>query len=109
MPSLHVGWNLLIGITIFTSTKRVWLRAIGVVIPILMAISVVVTANHFVIDGFLGAIVALIGLWASRRFTPQLVALDARVRDWWAVKRGRTPPSADGDENEDRTLVDADC
>ena len=105
VPSLHVGWNLLIGITIFTSTDRRWLKAIGVIIPILMAISVVVTANHFVIDGFLGAIVALFGLWASKRFTPQLVELDNRIHRWWARKRGRVPTTATARPSE---RVDAD-
>jgi len=109
VPSLHVGWNLLIGITIFNSTNRWWLKAVGVIIPVLMAISVVVTANHFVIDGFLGAIVALIGLWASKRFTPQLVELDNRMRGWWARKRGRIPttvmpPTEDSSDDE---LIDA--
>jgi hypothetical protein len=106
VPSLHVGWNLLIGITIFTSTRRIWLRIIGVIIPILMAISVIVTANHFVIDGILGAIVALVGLWASKRFTPQLVELDDRFRNWVAVKRGQTPGPTE--ECGDEELVDAD-
>ena len=104
VPSLHVGWNLLIGITIFTSTRRIWLRAIGVIIPVLMAISVVVTANHFVIDGFLGAIVALIGLWASKRFTPQLVALDRRIHEWF--RRRRRSRKTDADECPDRDLVE---
>lgn len=109
VPSLHVGWNLLIGITIFTSTTRWWLKVIGVTIPILMAISVVVTANHFVIDGFLGAAVALVGLWLSKRFTPQLLELDERFRRWWARRRGRETAEPPSERSEDEELVEADC
>ena len=109
VPSLHVGWNLLIGITIFTSTDRWWLKVIGVTIPVLMAISVVVTANHFVIDGFLGAAVALVGLWLSKRFTPQLLELDDRFRRWWGRRRHRrsSSPGTRAERSGDE-LVDAD-
>ncbi len=110
VPSLHVGWNLLIGITIFTSTHRIWLKAIGVIIPILMAISVVVTANHFVIDGFLGAFVALIGLWLSKKYTPQIVELDGRLRRRLFGPGDDSADSDDGDggcDERDDELIEA--
>lgn len=80
VPSLHVGWNLLVGIVLFRATRSTPLRVFSVVSPILMAIAVVATANHYVVDGILGSVVALIGLWIAGRVTMPLVVLDRRVR-----------------------------
>jgi hypothetical protein len=71
VPSLHVGWNLLIGISV-ARHARAWLaRLFGLLIPIAMTASVVLTANHYLVDALLGAIVALVGLlaasWLMRR------------------------------------------
>jgi membrane-associated phospholipid phosphatase len=66
IPSLHVGWDLLIGITVVRCSRRVAVRAVGVLLPVAMAISVVLSANHYVVDGVLGALVALVGLALAR-------------------------------------------
>ena len=69
MPSLHVGWNLLMGIAIFTSTtNRVW-RVFAVVMPLAMYLATILTANHFVLDGVVGSLVALAGLAMARQLT----------------------------------------
>lgn len=62
MPSLHVGWNLLMGIAIWRSTRQVAWRTFAVVMPLAMWMSTILTANHFVLDGVVGSIVALVGL-----------------------------------------------
>lgn len=62
VPSLHVGWNLLVGIVMFRATRHVAVRVLAVVGPVLMASAVVTTANHYVIDGVIGSVVALVGL-----------------------------------------------
>jgi hypothetical protein len=80
VPSLHVGWNLLVGIVLFQAARSNAVRIFAVVSPILMAIAVVATANHYVIDGIIGSVVALMGLWIARRVTMPLVVLDRRVR-----------------------------
>ena len=79
VPSLHVGWNLLVGIALYRATARRSLRAFAVLSPLLMAVAVVVTANHYVIDGILGGGLAMIGLGLSHVITPRLIALDDRV------------------------------
>ena len=62
MPSLHFGWNLLIGIALF-GTARVWpLRLFGLLMPLAMFAAVIATANHFVLDPVAGAALALLGL-----------------------------------------------
>jgi hypothetical protein len=62
MPSLHVGWDLLVGIAVATAAGSVLLRTIGCLMPVLMAAAVVLTANHYVIDGIAGAALSLFGL-----------------------------------------------
>jgi membrane-associated phospholipid phosphatase len=67
MPSLHVGWDLLIGLAIVTAASRWWVRAIGCLLPMLMAWAVVSTANHFVLDAVVGVLLVLVSLWAVTR------------------------------------------
>jgi len=62
MPSLHFGWNMLLGIAIWRTSHNPLLRAFAVLMPVAMSLSVIVTANHFILDVFAGAVVGLIGL-----------------------------------------------
>jgi hypothetical protein len=62
LPSLHVGWNLLMGIAIVRNATTWWARAFGYVMPAVMFLSTVVTANHYILDGMLGSAIALFGL-----------------------------------------------
>jgi hypothetical protein len=68
MPSLHVGWNLLMGIALAREATHPVLRWLGWLMPIAMYVTVVVTANHYLLDGIVGAaIVALSLVVAVRR------------------------------------------
>jgi membrane-associated phospholipid phosphatase len=62
VPSLHFGWNLLIGIALFTQSSRLVPKAFGAIVPLMMASAIVLTANHYVFDAVAGAVVALAGL-----------------------------------------------
>jgi hypothetical protein len=62
MPSLHEGWNLLVGIALFRYAQRPIIRAFGVISPIMMFITIVATGNHYILDGIAGGAVALAGL-----------------------------------------------
>jgi PAP2 superfamily len=62
LPSLHVGWNLAVGIVLFMTTTHVAVRAFAVLSPLAMTLAVVATANHFVIDVAAGMAVVLVGL-----------------------------------------------
>lgn len=70
LPSLHVGWNLLIGVVVYRTGAGRWARVFGVVSPIAMVAAVVLTGNHYVVDAALGAVVALTGLAVAWRLTP---------------------------------------
>jgi hypothetical protein len=61
MPSLHYGWDLLVGIAIVTAATTTWLKVVGWLLPVAMAWAVVATANHFVLDVLAGALLALVG------------------------------------------------
>ena len=62
MPSLHFGWNLLVGIAIFQHSRSILPKVIGVALPVVMFASIVLTANHYIIDGLAGGTLALLGL-----------------------------------------------
>jgi hypothetical protein len=61
MPSLHSGWDLLVGMAIFAAASTLALRIVGVAMPILMALAVVATANHYVVDVVAGVALVLFG------------------------------------------------
>ena len=61
MPSLHAGWDLLVGISIATAGAYLAVRMIGWVLPVLMTYAVVATANHYVVDVIVGLAFALVG------------------------------------------------
>ena len=62
MPSLHFGWNLLVGIAIYRHGKSLLFKVIGVALPVVMFASIVLTANHYIIDGLAGGMLAILGL-----------------------------------------------
>jgi membrane-associated phospholipid phosphatase len=65
MPSLHAGWDLLVGIAIVTAATGLALRVVGCVLPALMAFAVVATANHYLVDVIAGVAFALAGYAAA--------------------------------------------
>lgn len=80
VPSFHVGWDLLVGIAVFRASDRRLVKVLGVLAPVMMGVAVIVTANHYVIDGFIGGALSLIALGLSAVVvTPRMLAFDA----WW--------------------------
>jgi hypothetical protein len=69
MPSVHVGWAILIAITVIGASRSRW-RWLAVAYPVLTTIAVAVTANHFWLDGIAAAAilgVVLLAQAAARR------------------------------------------
>jgi hypothetical protein len=60
MPSLHLAWAAWCGATVYGLTHRRWMRALALAYPLLTALVVLGTANHYLLDVLAGA--ALWGL-----------------------------------------------
>lgn len=106
MPSLHAGWDLLVGLSISAVAGSVWLRWAGRALPALMVLAVVVTGNHFVVDVVAGLALALVGLAAAharRRWREGRTA--ARPRPAATGPQPDRPPGAQPVRRPDRTLV----
>ena len=61
-PSMHIGWNLLVGIAIWMASRNIFVRAFAVLMPLAMLSDIVLTGNHYIIDAAAGFVVMLIGL-----------------------------------------------
>jgi hypothetical protein len=60
MPSVHVGWAVIVAIAVITVSRNRW-RWLAAAYPVLTLLVVVVTANHFWLDGIAaGLLVALV-------------------------------------------------
>jgi len=72
MPSVHVGWAILVAIGVITAAGTRW-RWLAAAYPALTTLVVVVTANHFWLDGVVAALVLAVVLAAqaaARRLAP---------------------------------------
>ncbi|MFC5242351.1 phosphatase PAP2 family protein [Streptomyces atrovirens] len=80
MPSMHIGWSVWCGLTIFALATVPWVRVLGLVYPAATLVVIVATANHFWLDAVGGVLCLAFGygialLWYGR----QPYALPRRV------------------------------
>jgi hypothetical protein len=87
MPSLHFGWDLLLGIAIincFRGMRFGWVACIvGMFLPVSQIFAITMTANHFFLDAAAGGMVAVAGLaiaYALQRWGYPWVGM--QVRQW---------------------------
>ncbi|MEU0055413.1 phosphatase PAP2 family protein [Streptomyces sp. NPDC006334] len=66
MPSMHIGWSLWCGLTIFALAATPWARVMGLLYPTLTLVVIVATANHFWLDAVGGALCLAFGCALSR-------------------------------------------
>ena len=65
VPSLHAGWAVGVGVgLIFYARPLLW-KAVGVLYPAVVVLTIVVTGNHFVFDAIAGIAVMALGFWLS--------------------------------------------
>jgi hypothetical protein len=55
MPSVHVGWSIIVALAVVTALRSRW-RWLAVLYPVMTTLIVVVTANHYWLDGAAAAI-----------------------------------------------------
>jgi hypothetical protein len=90
VPSMHMCFSLLVGGTTIRLTRRPWLRAIGVLYPLLVLFAIVSTGNHFIFDAATGAVLAVIAGFVAHR-----VMARARPEIWaWGAPEPIGLPAA---------------
>ncbi len=81
MPSLHFGWILLISVAFARHVPRPTIRPLVLALPpAIMLASIVLTANHFIVDAVAGGIVALSALLIAARLPSLETLLEATTR-----------------------------
>jgi PAP2 superfamily len=65
MPSVHVGWSLLAALVIVEVSRSRW-RWLALAYPLLTLLAVVVTANHYWMDGIAAALLLALALIVHR-------------------------------------------
>ncbi len=78
MPSLHVGWAALIAVTVIATTTTRW-RWLALAHPIVTMLVVVVTANHYWLDGVVALVLLAASLLVVRRMLPPRGTQPTRV------------------------------
>jgi hypothetical protein len=98
MPSLHVGWAFMVAVILIRATRSRW-RWLWIAHPAITFAVVVVTANHYWLDGLVAialAIPLLLIFDARRRSSPVRTGPDTTMREggWRHPRRhgcGRQP------------------
>lgn len=86
LPSLHVGWSVLAGAMLMRATGDARVRLLGLVPGLVIGATVVVTGNHYWIDGVAGAAICLTPLALVRapgRTPRPPLRLPAGLRSAW--------------------------
>ncbi|MEN8655398.1 phosphatase PAP2 family protein [Streptomyces sp. 21So2-11] len=65
MPSMHIGWSLWCGLTIFALAAAPWAKILGLLYPTATLVVIVATANHFWLDAVGGMLCLSFGLAVS--------------------------------------------
>ncbi|MFJ8195920.1 phosphatase PAP2 family protein [Streptomyces sp. NPDC096152] len=66
MPSMHIGWSMWCGLTIFALATVPWVRVLGLVYPVATLVVIVATANHFWLDAVGGLLCLGVGFTLAR-------------------------------------------
>jgi PAP2 superfamily len=77
MPSMHIAWSTWCALVLAPLVRRRWLRALVIAYPFLTLFDIMVTANHYWIDG-VGGLICLGGGYLVAR---------AGTR-WWESRHG---------------------
>jgi PAP2 superfamily len=101
MPSLHVGWALWSGYWIYRNARRRWVRLLGAAYPVVTALVVMATANHYLLDVVAGAADVALAAWivsfvARRRHRHDQASESALIGDQHGVLHPGYPADLSG-------------
>src|SRR3954462_6598524 len=89
VPSMHVGFALMLGVPMIRMARRRWAKALWAIYPPVVAMVVVVTANHWIFDAATGALTAAVSALAAQRLLAR-----ARPQAWAWEPEGALPAPA---------------
>jgi hypothetical protein len=81
MPSMHIGWSTWCALVLVPLARRRWVRWLAISYPVLTLFDIVVTGNHYWIDGLAGVGCLALGYLLARAATR-----------WWEARRGAISP-----------------
>jgi hypothetical protein len=79
MPSMHIGWSMWVAFVLFPMVRHRWAKVLAVAYPLVTLFDIVVTANHYWIDGLGGVACLAVGYLLARAGT-----------GWWERRRAGT-------------------
>jgi hypothetical protein len=97
MPSLHIGWAVMVAIGIIATTRTRW-RWLAVLHPAATTLVVIGTANHFWLDGMVAlgllaaSLIVVLSITEPRIDVPDFVPVVASVRELPDLPRRMPPP-----------------
>jgi hypothetical protein len=92
VPSMHVGFALMLAVPMIRMARLRWARAVWTAYPPVVTFVVVVTANHWVLDAAAGVAVATLSAVAA-----QALFARARPQAWaWAPEAALPAPAPAG-------------
>ena len=71
MPSMHIGWSTWCAVAVWPLLKRRWMKALVILYPLATLFCIIVTANHFWLDGVGGLLAFGVGAmlgWGLHRW-----------------------------------------
>jgi MFS superfamily sulfate permease-like transporter len=77
MPSVHVGWSIIVAVAVVSALRSPW-RWLAVAYPVLTTTVVVVTANHYWLDGIAAGLLVAVALGLQRAGRAARLALLTR-------------------------------
>jgi hypothetical protein len=66
VPSMHIGYSTIVGISIFRRSSRRLLRIGGILYPLFVLLVIVATGNHFLFDAAAGVLVVALSYLVAR-------------------------------------------
>lgn len=73
MPSLHCGWDLIVGLCLAAALSHRIAANLVRLLPLAMVVAVVVTGNHYIVDAIAGDVIAfgalVVAHWMAQRRT----------------------------------------
>ena len=74
VPSLHAGWAVGVGLGLVLYARPVFWKIVGVLYPLAVVLTIVVTGNHFIFDAITGVTVMALGFWVSEALLRRMSA-----------------------------------